>query len=104
MEGGLREVAYEFGWRIPHGGGDRDSGGVGMGWVVIVVLLFLWLAVLVRVHSDSTLFIPLEQACESNRPTKFFFALDVSGLRAGAPKTVRGSNKVSSLSTLITTK
>ena len=55
MEGGLREVAHEFGGRIPHGGGNRDSGGVGMGWVDIVVLLFLWLTVLVRVHSDRTL-------------------------------------------------
>ena len=29
--GGLREVAHEFGGRIPHGGGNRDSGSVGMG-------------------------------------------------------------------------
>ena len=35
-----KEVAHEFGGRIPHGGGDRDSNGIGIGWVVIVVLLF----------------------------------------------------------------
>ncbi len=46
---GLREVTHEFGGRIPHGGGDRDSSSVGIRWAVIFVLLFLWLAVLVRV-------------------------------------------------------
>ena len=36
---GLREVAHEFGGRIPHSGGDRDSGGVGIGWVARLGLI-----------------------------------------------------------------
>ncbi len=41
MEGGLREVAHEFGGMIPCGGGDRASGGVGTRWVASVVLFFV---------------------------------------------------------------
>ena len=39
-KGGLREVAHEFGGWIPHGGGNRDSNGVGIRCVIIFVLLF----------------------------------------------------------------
>ena len=39
-KGGLREVTHEFSGRIPHGGGNRDSDSVGMGWVISVVLFF----------------------------------------------------------------
>ena len=39
-EGGLREIAHEFGGWIPHGGDNRDSDGIGMGLVVSIVLFF----------------------------------------------------------------
>jgi hypothetical protein len=40
-EGGLREIAHEFGGWIPHGGGDRVSGGIGTGWVISIVLFYV---------------------------------------------------------------
>ena len=42
----MREVAHEFGGQIPHGGGNRDSSGVGIGWFVIFVLLLFAIALL----------------------------------------------------------
>ncbi len=49
VEGGLREVSHEFGGKIPHGGGNRASGGVGTRWVISVVLFFV-VACCVRVR------------------------------------------------------
>jgi hypothetical protein len=40
-EGGLREVAHEFGGRNPHDGGNRASGGIGTRWVVSIVMFFV---------------------------------------------------------------
>jgi hypothetical protein len=37
----LKEVAHEFGGRIPRGGGDRASGSVGTRWVVSIFLFFV---------------------------------------------------------------
>ncbi len=51
-EGGLREVAYEFGRLIPHAGGDRASGGIGTRWFVSIVLFFVF-AHCVQVSRDS---------------------------------------------------
>ena len=47
-EGGLREIAHEFGGWIPHGGDNRDSDGIGMGLVVSIVLFFFVAHCLVR--------------------------------------------------------
>ena len=47
----LREVAHEFGGRIPHGGGDRDSAAAakGLDGSSALSCFFVWLDVLVRV-------------------------------------------------------
>ena len=39
-EGGLSNLAHEFGGQSPHGGGNRASSSIGTKWVISIIMFF----------------------------------------------------------------